>query len=189
MNRTKFLLFTTFVFSWNNFMFPVEKKCLGEENALIVAKMESELLNLEGVKEANVYDFDTLIFGLMPKLFDIEVEMANGHKYIFECIPEDLRFWIEASRIRSIDSQKFRTTILPFGISTDSVIATFFGPIYSFFLDTYPGIVLSKISGIENLKIRTLPDFLKNEETFYVFFTKPEKEIRYKKNLFRKTTF
>lgn len=189
MNRTKFLLFTIFVFSWNSFTFPVDKKCFEEKNALIVAKMESELLNLENIKEANVYDFDSPIFGLAPKLFDIEVEMVNGHKYIFECIPEDLRFWIEASHIRSIDSQKFRTTVLPLGISTDSVIAIFFGPIYDFFLDTYPGIVLSKISGIENLKIRTLLDFLKNEETFYAFFTKPEKKIRYKKNLFLKTTF
>lgn len=142
--------------------------------APLVAKIESELLVVDGVKGVNVYKAADP-FPFMPDLFYIELEMANGHRYVFECILANLRFCNTFSNIRLIDGQHFRTITSTFGIINSDV-----------------GIVLSKISGIRKLKIKTLPDFLKNEDVLYAFFTKPEKDILHetKSNvIFRKVDY
>ena len=90
--------------------------------------------------------------------------MANGHTYIFDCIPQDLRLYKKLSNIRCIDGTKYVT-----------VIAHFLGE------KSYRGIVLSKTSGIRNLKVTTVLDFLNNEELLYDYFTSSNKVIRHEK--------
>lgn len=166
MNKIKSLLLFLLVFFGNYFVFSIDKENYISNSYYlqIVAKIENELINIETVKNVNVYKASNP-FPFTPDLFSIELKMKNDHTYIFECIPATLSSYRNLSNIRYIDGKEYITVISVFGIKK-----------------SYKGIVLSKISEIENLKIKNLKDFLRNEDIFYKFFTTQEKTICHPKN-------
>lgn len=147
------------------FMFSLEKEEYLSNSYYkpLVEKLEASLLALDNVSKANVYKAANP-FPFTPDLFYIEVETSNGHDYILECIPVDLTFYKSLTRIRRIDGIEY-VTVRKY--------------LWKEFSDR--GIVLSKISGIKNIQVRNLKDFLENEEVLYEYFTQPSDDIRHEK--------
>lgn len=129
-----------------------------------VEKIESSLLALDNVNKVNVYKA-VPPYPFSPDLFSIELMTSNGHEYILECVPDDLSFYKSLTRIRRIDGIEY-VTVRKY--------------LWKEFSDR--GIVLSKISGIKNIQVRNLKDFLENEEELYEYFSQSTDSIRHETN-------
>ena len=162
----KSVLFIFIVFSVQFLMFSLEKEGYLSNSYYkpLVEKLEEPLLALDNVRKADVFRAANP-FPFTPDLFYIEVETSNGHDYILECITVDLTFYKSLTRIRRIDGIEY-VTVRKY--------------LWNEFSDR--GIVLSKISGIKNIQVRNLKDFLENEEVLYEYFTQPSDDIRHERN-------
>lgn len=147
------------------FMFSLEKEKYLSNSYYkpLVEKLEASLLALDNVSKANVYKAANP-FLFTPDLFYIEVETSSGHTYILEAIPVDLTFYKRSSRIRRIDGIEY--------VTINKILWTKYSD---------RGIVLSKISGIKNIQVKTLKDFFENEEVLYEYFTQPLDDMQHEK--------
>lgn len=127
----------------------------------LVEKIEASLLALGNVSKVNVYKA-VPPFPFTPDLFSVELMTSNGHEYILECVPDDLAFYKSLTRIRRIDGREY-VTVRKY--------------LWKEFSDR--GIVLSKISGVKNIQVRNLKDFLENEEELYEYFAQSSDGIRH----------
>ena len=127
----------------------------------LVEKIEASLLALGNVSKVNVYKA-VPPFPFTLDLFSVELMTSNGHEYILECVPDDLVFYKSLTRIRRIDGREY-VTVRKY--------------LWKEFSDR--GIVLSKISGVKNIQVRNLKDFLENEEELYEYFTQSSDGIRH----------
>lgn len=148
-------------------IFPIEKESYlsNEYYAPLVCNIESKLLNNKYIRSVNVYKASDP-FPFTPDLFSFELETTNGHKYIFECIPADLSFYKSLSRIKSINGTEY-VTLKKWLWNTSSD----------------RGIVLTQLSGIKKLQIKSLLDFFENETILYEYFTQPVDNIKHETKL------
>lgn len=153
---TVYLLCMVLVFSTEK-----ESYLTNEYYAPLVYKIENKLCDNKYIKSVNIYKAANP-FPFTPDLFSMEIETANSHKYVFECIPADLTFYKSLSRIKSIDGTEYVTLKKRFSKTSSD-----------------RGIVLAQLSGIKKLRIITLLDFFENEDVLYEYFNQPQEMIRH----------